>query len=377
MQNTYFRKENIFLFTCFLLSTVYSLAVLNRWGTSPVGLKAFGRVWHLYVSYGDFGFARRALLGTVLSLTGANRLINNEYYFAYAAHSVATIMLSICILIFFLQNKASNIFIFLVFMSPVLLTQSAYATGTQHVFIMLMFFIAAVWIRNDLGLALWSALAVMIHEAFLFLMPALIAIQLMQGQPDLRRLPSLTAPFIPAALLALYLVMHPGVFEPKHFETIMAAKLPNAVGKHLFWSGYFELYGKTSENVSLGILEQQIKPHEYVYFIIPFLYTFFAIFFAVEHLKNRYVMAICAIALAFPISISFVAFDYYRWIGLAGAAALVAIMVSYRDGPRRLDWTKCAILACFSLFAPFGVFVVDRPFPVQQMAFEAIASKLH
>ena len=58
------RGSPALLAICATLSGLFALAMLHRWEVSPLGLKSYGRVWFYYVSYTDFGFTRRCLLGT-------------------------------------------------------------------------------------------------------------------------------------------------------------------------------------------------------------------------------------------------------------------------------------------------------------------------
>ena len=68
----------ITIFSIFFLGVLVSFAVLNRWIVTDLGIHSYGRIWQLYVSYSDFGFFRRGLIGTFLSDTGLNQLIENE-----------------------------------------------------------------------------------------------------------------------------------------------------------------------------------------------------------------------------------------------------------------------------------------------------------
>src|SRR5687768_16881641 len=86
-----------------LLAILYSFVCLERWLVTDLGLLSFGRVWHLYVSYIDFGFVRRALLGTVLSLTRINSLFGNEYIFGLFSHHLLIVVLTCLVAVYIVR----------------------------------------------------------------------------------------------------------------------------------------------------------------------------------------------------------------------------------------------------------------------------------
>ena len=76
------------------------------------------------------------------------------------------------------------------------------------------------------------------------------------------------------------------------------------------------------------------------------------------------------IFLVFPILISFVATDFYRWVGMSvNLSIFFAIMYSKIKGdfiPKKMF----ILLLLFSVFAPLGAAGLERPFPVHQLIIE-------
>ena len=58
------KNSNLLLFLLFTFALLYSFAVLNRWVFTDLGFLSYGRLWQLNISYTDFGFFRRGLMGT-------------------------------------------------------------------------------------------------------------------------------------------------------------------------------------------------------------------------------------------------------------------------------------------------------------------------
>src|SRR5690242_10140875 len=85
--------KNYRIYIIFVFSYLFSLVVLNRWLLTSLKLKSFGLVWQYYVSWADFGFFRRGLLGTLLTQSGVNKATSNEYIFSYAFYGAT---LTVC-----------------------------------------------------------------------------------------------------------------------------------------------------------------------------------------------------------------------------------------------------------------------------------------
>ena len=163
-------KINVFLI--FLIAAGLAIFILNRWIITDLGMLSYGRVWQLYVSYFDVGFARRALIGTILSTTQVNRILDNEYEFAFAMQSVLIIFLAMSLAVF-CASRAINDRVFLlgVALSPALILHSGYGTGSLDIFVLLLAALNILYTRSTLLFSFIIAMGVMTHELFLFTIP--------------------------------------------------------------------------------------------------------------------------------------------------------------------------------------------------------------
>ena len=133
----------------FFAAVAYSFLVLNRWIITDLGLLSYGRVWQFYISWSDFGFFRRGLIGTLFSETHINNIFSNEYVFAFFVHHVAVVTMAALLAIYCIQKGITNI-LFLVGLafSPALIIQSGYSTGALDVFVLLVALINSLFVRN-------------------------------------------------------------------------------------------------------------------------------------------------------------------------------------------------------------------------------------
>lgn len=163
-------------------SLLASLAILNRWIFTPLGLESYGRVWQLFVSYSEFGFVRRGLVGTAVDLSGINRLIPNEYVLALIVHSAFLVIFATLLCLYVVSNGLSGWRLAAaVLFAPTMLVHLGYNTGSLDVFFMVVVLVNMLFARN---IFLFSALIVtgiLIHEVFLFLLPAQVFAYLIFG----------------------------------------------------------------------------------------------------------------------------------------------------------------------------------------------------
>ena len=139
------------VFFMFLAAAIYSFLVLNRWIVTDLGLLSYGRVWQLYISWSDFGFFRRGLVGTLFSETRINTIFENEYVFAFLVHHFAILTLSILLAVYCLQRGITNIlFLIGLAFSPALIIQSGYNTGALDVFVLLVALINILFVLTNI-----------------------------------------------------------------------------------------------------------------------------------------------------------------------------------------------------------------------------------
>ena len=166
-------KQLASLIIIFIMATIYSFFIINRWIVTDLGLLSYGRVWPLYVSWSDFGFFRRGLVGTIFSETRLNSIFESEYVFAIVAHHFIVLILAILIAVYCFQRSITNrIFLLGLVFSPALIIHSGYNTGTLDVFVLIVAVLNILFVRSTLLFCFWLVIGVLIHELFIFTIPA-------------------------------------------------------------------------------------------------------------------------------------------------------------------------------------------------------------
>lgn len=360
----------------FIFSVLASFFILNRWVLTDTGLLSFGRVWQFYISYEDFGFVKRALIGTVFSVTGVNSILQNEYYFALLVQHFAIFVFAAILFSYIIKRRINDIpFIATLALSPALIVQSGYTTGSLDIFILILVSINILFCRILPIFCAILAVGVLTHELFVFTIPAqLVAYYFhLRKQGDARL-------FVPAVstmastLVPIILIVGYGASNlPKDtFDSIIESKIPLAAGQHRLWSGYYE----TSSTTSSYIIDAIVKLAADVaigaaFLIIPLIYTILVWLrlLSVPMLTSDKVLL--SIAIVFPLLTSFLATDLYRWIGMSAGLGLMLTLSFIGKGAAPKSGFTYALLP-FSLLAPFGAAQIDRPFPLHQFVLEGL-----
>jgi hypothetical protein len=372
-------RETTLLSAVAAASLFVTLIFVNRWFITDLGVLSFGRVWQYFVSYADFGFARRELWGTVLSLTGINRLFANAYYFSYAFYILEIFAFVGGIWFFLLRraDKRSVWFYFALFFSPVLVLQSGYLTGTQDLQLLLIAMILTLYVKSPITFAVGCCAGVLTHELFVFLLPFLFLAYYFKTSPTVSIRGLFTSQVVVPATVVVFVILIT-VFGGRldvpesRYDQVMAQKMPAAAGNHSLWSGYTEVAWSIERNAGTanGTLEAIAENKGYV--IVPVAYTMLVAVIAVGFtaVGSGWFRGALFISILFPMLTVFVATDVYRWIGMSGNLAWLLILAamgqSRYSAPR---WCFMA-LALFVVVAPFGAAEIARPFPAQQLLLE-------
>ncbi|HEY8382348.1 MAG TPA: hypothetical protein VIL09_09375 [Microvirga sp.] len=371
------RSSSRGFYAVLVASALYLALVLNRWAFTELGPASFGRVWHLFVSYWDFGVIRRSLLGTVLDTLQARALFANDYHYAYTVH-LAQLAAAFGFVTLVLRRgsvpKDAGLAA-IVLASPAFLLQAAYTTGSQDVTILLLVLLAVFYAPGLAAATLLCLVGLLIHEIFLFCVPLILVLHALAPchRDDRAATEHLRRSLIPLAIIAAaFVVISQGgrvAMDQAAFEAIMAARMPDAAGIHPLWSGYFEVSSGAAANMSAA-LGQSLSRH-WAYLLLPIAYCALLCAFATRAFRSHGIVAQALVALSTltPLVITLVATDVYRWIGLSASLSLVALLQALTWGgaaPRHL----VPILLPFSLLAPFGAYPWERPFPVHQAVLE-------
>jgi len=368
-------KVNIaFTVTVFTFASLLAFFILNRWLFTDIGILSYGRVWQFYLSYSDFGFVRRALIGSILSETRMNLILKNEYQFALTIHHIAIASLSSLIAYYCISRKITDkLFLSTVAFSPALIIHSGYNTGSLDIFVLILAAINILFIRQPIIFSILLVAGILTHELSLFTVPAQFAALLICGPTKgniLDQMRALSAP-IAALLLAAIVVLLFGKSDvPQELvEEVMRQKIPNAAEKHGLWSGYFEIASTLSQNSGFIRSLLAAPASDLIWVTIPLIYVAVNVIRLCAYAEQSTEVAIVSLAVLSPLLTSVVAGDHYRWNAMSANMALVlALLYVNRLGRSGSRWD--APLLLFGLFAPFGGAEITRPFPMHQFAIE-------
>lgn len=360
----------------FILSVLASFVVLNRWMFTDTGLLSFGRIWQFYISYEDFGFVKRALIGTVFSVTGLNSILQNEYHFALLAQHIAIFVFATIQFSYVIKRGINDLpFIATLALSPALIVQSGYTTGSLDIFILILVSINILFCRKLSIFCAILAVGVFMHELFIFTIPA----QLLAYYFHLRKREDARL-FIPAVstmasiLVPTLLILVYGASNlPRDtFDAVMESKIPLAAGQHGLWSGYYEISSTTSNYIIEAMAKLAVDiAFGAAFLIIPIIYAILVWLRLLSVPVPASDKILLSIVVAFPLLTSFLATDLYRWIGMSSGLGLMLTLSFIGKGEAPKSGFTYALLP-FSLLAPFGAAQIDRPFPLHQFVLEKL-----
>ncbi len=357
------------------VSYLVFLLILNRWVVTPLGLRSFGRVWPYFVSYSDFGFVRRALLGTLLSLTKLNTIFTNEYAFAIVCFALMGALAYFLTYLILRGGAYSRAFVIAAAFSPAFLLHLGYANSSQDLPVLLTV-LAAVILRKSLpSLCILVCIGIMLHEIFLFLIPFILVVRWGEGglvtsarwsRKNIVSLASiLLAAIIAYGSLKVFGAAH---FDESQYYNVMALRMPNAAHKNVFWSGYFELFSTYSENVT--DIPAFLKEHYNSFFsylsLLAVAYALFLCYIGVwkSPRLDLFAKLIVTAAELFPFMIIVVATDLLRWYSFSGTAALLILIRFAQNGYVDVSQATVSVMLAFCVLAPFGEVAIDYPFPI-------------
>ncbi len=351
-------------------ASAFSLLFLNRWLITNVPIEVFARVWQYYVGYQDVGFVRRLLVGTIVSASHITDFFQSEFVFGHVFHSVTIIVLAGIFLHYILKNhELEKPYKYLIiFFSPFFIQQMGTTTGTQDVILVILAAISVFYAGSWIGIILISIIGLLVHELFIFLVPAILIIHSIQKGENIF---SAACLLTGVGLLAVFLMITIGgklQMERTLYEQIVVEKIPLAAYQHSLWSGYFELSTSVKENMVEGENFIARYIHYYTFAIIPTAYMLFLVISVVfQKSINLSMTKWCLfLSICFPLVATFFAIDYYRWVGLSANLALIWMV--YQMGQQKFTlqkWQWIVLLLCCFL-APFGGNEFHLPFPLHQ-----------
>lgn len=368
-------------------SLVIGLLILNRWAVTPAGLESFGRVWHLYINYFEFGFNRRSLEGTLVYVTGIRNLFPGPYEFGFFWHSLKLIVATALVarLVQKLQPENSLMFKAALFLSPGFLWHFAYAPGNPDLMLLIIALCGLYWRLSRLAVTVLFCTGVLAHESFVFLLPGLALIhEFRAGRLNrswMAVIGNAAVLVLPPLLLslALYFISTYHPLDQAAYESRMAALLGPAAHRHPYWSGYFELSAAADKFIGSTKADLQSLPANWIFVSIPLGYAValaLAVFVCFSG-PSTAVGATVALSMLCPLAISYFANDFYRWISFSCALSLLALCVGL-PAPRATKFQHWRLNRWFaglmplSLLGPIGSNPVNDPFPVLRFALERL-----
>lgn len=372
------RTQPLIIAALFAASVLISFAVLNRWLVTDLGVLSYGRVWQLYISYEDFGFVRRALVGTTLSVTGLNEVTGNEYHFAIAFHHLLLLTLSAIIFRHIVRSGLQDIpLIATVVLSPALIIHSGYTTGSLDIVVLILAALNILYVRRAIPFLCILVVGIFVHELSLFTVPAQLAAYTLRERAQRGEFPTgfffLAGASVAASLIVV--VIFGATDLPRAVvDAVMAAKIPNAAQNHSLWSGYLEISSSAAENAagSMSILMREMTVSA-PFLALPVLYALLVAARLFLYARDSYEKLLLTSAALFPFMAAFVATDLYRWIGLSAGIGLL-LTLSLLEQRKETGSTLTYALLPFTLTAPLGAAQLDWPFPVIQFISERLLS---
>lgn len=360
-----------------------ALVMLNRWMVTEQGVQSFGRLWHYYLSYTDFGFSRRALIGTVLTGTGINRLTDDPYLFAYLFYAAKLILLAGLVTYWCLRHRIfqNPLWYALVFLSPAFLLQSSYVTGSQDLQLLILATVLVLFVRNRYLLMAGAVAGVLMHELFLFLLPFLFLIHFLErrrhGEPAAVAVAQLALAALPAGLAAIVVIFMGDLDVARQtYDQLMTQRTPGAAFPTGNGSGYFEVTASMGDNLSEGGRALERIRQSLPWPLVPLAYALLLITTLVATLRDmtlRY-RVLLALSCLLPLLVIFLAADVYRWIGMSANLALLALLYFGSRQPLQPPRLAGGLLLLFCLLAPFGSADITRPFPAHQLLWERLTA---
>ena len=371
------KNQIIIMYLVFMLGMMFSIIILNRWLVTDLGLLSFGRLWQLYVSYADFGFIKRGLLGSLLSESGINSLFSNEYVFAMFIHHISILILTILIVHYCSSKNIKNfLFIVGIAFSPTFIIYQGYNTGNSDIFVLLIALINILYVKNYIIFSFNIVLGIFLHELFVFTLPAqFFAFYLCNKSYNINFvsfksiIPTITT------IIAILIILFFGNVDMTEieFKNIMQSKIPNAYMMHSLWSGHWEISSTLGSHVksSLVTLVSYFKNGKIIFLLPVLFYLTILTLRVLNFVPYKFNKFILILVIMFPIFVSLFAWDFPRWIAMsANMAILITLKLVARDGLSHNKWN--IIIAIFCLCAPFGTVVVDQPLPLHQFVIDKL-----
>jgi hypothetical protein len=383
MNFLFFRKENEtkLILILFFISLLMSTLILFRGVITPMGLESFGRTWQFYVNYNDFGFVRRAFLGTFLHNLGLNNFFENTYYNSYMIHASSILILSVMLLHYSLTRRpfeSPYLYVF-VFLSPSLILHQGYLTGTLDTVLLILAFVSVFYVRRWSSFLVISIVGVLIHEIYLFIFPVLLFIQSRKFYSYESGYIKLATKFWPLmsivliSITVLAIVFFAADINEAEYVKIMSQYInSNIVQARGIADGYFEVFSSVERNSDIGLRMISDMNENLIYISMPLLMVVVLGYYLSGSSRELLDKLMIFVVILFPLLISFLATDFYRWVSLSLNASILLLL--YLGSVRKLNekFVNPVLFLPFVFFISLGAAGLERPFPIWQFLIERL-----
>jgi len=370
-----------FLIVSFLLTSIF----LFRGIFTPLGEESFGRIWHYFIDWSDFGFSRRALFGTILEVTKITTLIKDPYFLAYFIYLILLIAVFILLAVVITRSKIADqgtLFLFGMIFSPGLLMQFGYTTGNLDILLFLFLIIIFFFLSNTYIILILITISLLIHEMFISFIPFFIFFKYLSLQQISGK--SLIIFFKPVIVLILSILICLAIIlfgtleiSQIEFESLIQDQLGRASFKHPLWSGFYEVSSSANLNISMAhelntrYLNELSAWGLFIAFI-PFFYLICLMIIFYKRVNMTFYKKILAILMMLlPLILFLFANDLYRWVGLSIKLCFVAFIFLASENKISFKKIDGFVLSIFVFTGPYGIFFL-RPIPAFQFIFDYI-----
>ncbi len=353
-----------------------SFVVFARGFFTPMGIASFGREFGFYVSYFDFGFVHRALIGSIVTLFAPGP-IANSYVIPVVVYPAFLIGLTFISLLaarrWFPDTPDRTRYVAVLLLSPAFVTHYAYSAGDFNVLLATILIASLLWVRRRVAPFALLAIAMAVHEIYFVAFAPCVCVALYVA--DGRRLKrAIIYGAIAAALFFLW----------SHFGTIrMSQDQYHAVMNrrvHLSYDAYIEMAGDFQRNVDFT--RPLFSSFSKIVWTGPLLvYWGIVTMLFFPRRAPRFVTLVYLGATASPLVLFPFGTDLFRWVSLASVAALLLGGFLHAQGYHSLFTARprlaLALTLPWVLVGPFGS-PCDagagcfRPFPMQQFVAERV-----
>lgn len=360
------------------LAAAVSAVTFLRFLLTPLGLESLGRDWGYYVSYADFGFIRRGLIGTMTDAF-VRHPVANDHLVPLVLYPLFMVAVAVAAFVYVrrlgLPKPRRDAYLALLMLSPAFLAHYAYSTGDFNV-VLALIFVSTMMVFPSLAAALLLLVAAMlVHEIYIFAFAPAVCVAFYErsgGKLGKAALYGLAAIAL-AGLIAAFGVPRLSYGD---YLAILHRHAPN-----LSSDGYFEMSSGIGDNLRYAAqLYREVRLWILVLPAILYWAILLVVFLpaaAPARLKALYVAAGTT-----PFVLFAFGSDLYRWTCFACVAVIVLggflAGRGYASLFTRRPWLALALTLPWILPGPFGSGCdkdrggCHRLYPMAQFALEKV-----